>query len=169
MLVYISAIVCALLFIGIDQLTKLFIISNFSLGQSADFINGLINIVYIHNKGAAWGIFSGKTWPLIAVTVVIMAVCIVLLIRNFGKNKLMTWSLSLVISGGIGNLIDRIFREGNVIDFLQFDFYKSFPIFNVADCCIVVGACLLILCYLLETIQEIKAKQSLKGENNGEV
>lgn len=169
MLVYISALVCALLLIGIDQLTKLFIISNFSLGQSADFINGLINIVYIHNKGAAWGIFSGKTWPLIAVTAVIMVVCIVLLIRNFGKNKLMTWSLSLVISGGIGNLIDRIFREGNVIDFLQFDFYKSFPIFNVADCCIVVGAGLLILCYLLETIQEIKAKQSLNGENNGEV
>lgn len=160
------AIVVAVLMLVIDQLTKLHIMNTFALGQSEDFIEGLINLVYIHNTGAAWGIFSGRTWLLIAMTAVVMVFCVIVLIKSFGKQKLMTWSLSLVISGGVGNLIDRVFRDGNVIDFLQFDFYQSFPVFNVADCCIVVGAGLLILYYLLETIEEIKQKKQLKnGEN----
>ena len=96
---------------------------------------------------------------------VVMIVCIGLIIKNFSKSKLFVWSLCLVVSGGLGNLIDRIFRDGNVIDFLQFDFYKSFPIFNFADCCIVVGAGLLILNFLLESIAEIREKKALKVDN----
>ena len=159
------ALVCAALALGIDQLTKLYIMSNFSLGESKNFIDGLLNLVYIHNTGAAWGVFSGRTWLLVGLTAVVMVFCVVLLIKGFGKQKIMTWSLSLVISGGIGNLIDRVFRNGNVVDFLQFDFYQSFPVFNIADCCIVIGAGLLILHYLLETIEEFKQKKLNNGED----
>lgn len=165
MLISILAVVTGVLALVIDQITKLWVMSNFSLGESRDFISGLLNLVYIHNQGAAWGTLSGKRWLLIGITLVVMIVCIGLIIKNFSKSKLFVWSLCLVVSGGLGNLIDRIFRDGNVIDFLQFDFYKSFPIFNFADCCIVVGAGLLILNFLLESIAEIKEKKALKVDN----
>ena len=168
MLSGILAIIISLIALFVDQITKLLVMSEFNLGESRDFINGIFNLVYIHNQGAAWGSFSGKRWFLIGITLTVMAICIVLIIKNFRKSKLFVWSLCLVVSGGIGNLIDRIFRDGNVIDFLQFDFYKSFPIFNFADCCIVVGAGLLILNFLLETITEYKEKKAFKdkdGEN----
>lgn len=165
MLISILAVVTGVLALVIDQITKLWVMSNFSLGESRGFISGLLNLVYIHNQGAAWGTLSGKRWLLIGITLVVMIVCIGLIIKNFSKSKLFVWSLCLVVSGGLGNLIDRIFRDGNVIDFLQFDFYKSFPIFNFADCCIVVGAGLLILNFLLESIAEIREKKALKVDN----
>ena len=148
----------------IDQITKLWVMTNFSLGESRDFISGLLNLVYIHNQGAAWGTLSGKKWLLIGITLVVMIVCIGLIIKNFSKSKLFVWSLCLVVSGGLGNLIDRIFRDGNVIDFLQFDFYKSFPIFNFADCCIVVGC--ILMCFYVIFIQ--KDKSEIKTIDNEE-
>ena len=75
------------------------------------------------------------------------------------KNKLMFWAISLVLSGGIGNLIDRIFRNGKVIDFLHFAFFKEFPVFNIADCAIVIGAILLVLYFILDMISDAKAKK----------
>ena len=59
-----------------------------------------------------------------------------------------------MISGGIGNLIDRVFRDGKVIDFLHFEFYPTFPVFNVADIAVVTGAGLLILYFVLDTIKD---------------
>ena len=165
MVSFIVAVLGGLAILAIDQLTKYFIISNFSLGQSADFINGLIDIVYIHNEGAAWGMLSGKTWILVAFTTVAMAFCGYLL-WNYGReNKLMLTGLSLVVSGGIGNLIDRIFRNGKVIDFLHFEFWPEFPVFNVADCAIVVGVGFLMLYFVIDTINEYKSKKSGLKEN----
>ncbi len=162
----ILGIVCGLLVISADQLSKLYIINNFALGEGTGFIKGLIDIVYIHNRGAAWGMLSGKTWILLIVTIAIMAVCIYLLIKVGFKNKLLFWAIILVVSGGIGNMIDRIFRGGNVIDFLHFEFWPQFPVFNVADCAIVIGAGLLILHFILETFQEIKDKKQVENAEN---
>lgn len=159
----ILAIVMGLAVLVADQLTKLYIISNFSLGEGCGFIKGLIDIVYIHNRGAAWGMLSGKTWFLVVITAVIMAVCIYLLIKMGKKNKLLFWAICLVLSGGIGNMIDRILRGGNVVDFLHFEFWPQFPVFNVADCAIVIGAGLLILHFILETFQEIKDKKQVEN------
>lgn len=159
MLSYILALFSFVLIIGIDQITKLYIASNLSLGQSVDFLSPIIRITYIHNTGGAWGMLSGKTWILVVVTSVIMIGCILALIKIWKKNSLLFWALTLVVSGGIGNLIDRIFRNGVVVDFLQFDFYKSFPIFNIADCAIVIGAMLLILYYIIDTVKETKLKK----------
>ena len=76
MISFIVAILSGLAVLVIDQLTKYFIISNFSLGESTGFIKGLIDIVYIHNEGAAWGMLSGKTWVLVAFTTVAMCFCV---------------------------------------------------------------------------------------------
>lgn len=165
MIHYILALVSGILVLGADQLTKYYIISNFELGDSAEFINGLIDIQYIHNRGAAWGMLSGKTWILLVVTVLVMALCIMFLIKTGNKSRLMLWAMSLVISGGFGNMIDRVFRDGNVIDFLHFEFWPSFPVFNVADCAIVIGAGLLLLYFLLESVKEYKISKQGEGKN----
>ncbi|MBR2180954.1 MAG: signal peptidase II, partial [Oscillospiraceae bacterium] len=86
------------------------------------------------------GIFGGSRWFLIGFTAVIMLVLLVLLIRNGKKNMLFLWAGSLILSGGIGNLIDRILR-GKVVDMFDFELI-NFPVFNVADICVTVGAVL---------------------------
>lgn len=158
MISYILALVVGLLVLAADQYTKYFIMSTFELGQSTDFIKGVIDIIYIHNKGGAWGIMEGHTWGLLAMTVVIMLVCLALLFKWGAKNKLVFWAMSLILFGGVGNLIDRIFRDGNVVDFLHFEFWPTFPVFNVADCAIVIGVALLMLYFIVDTVKELKSK-----------
>ena len=170
MISYILAVLCGALLILADQLTKYYISANFLLGESRDFINGFINLTYIHNRGGAWGLLYGHTLILVPITVVIMALCIFLYVKYGKRNRLMLWAISLVLSGGIGNMIDRIFRGGNVVDFLHFEFFPSFPVFNVADCAVVVGAGLLILYFILDAIKEEKQKKplNLSEQGNGE-
>lgn len=162
----ILAALCGVLILVFDQLTKYYIMSNFHLGESCDFIKGLIDIVYIHNEGAAWGMLSGKTWVLICFTVLAMVFCGYFFVKYGKNNKLMLWGLALVVSGGIGNLIDRVFRDGKVIDFLHFEFWPQFPVFNVADCAIVIGVGLLVLYFILDTLNEMKQKKFEKENNN---
>lgn len=164
-MLYVIAFSLGALVIGLDQLTKYIIMQNFQLHEGCKFINGLIAIYRTENDGAAWGIFGGKTWLLLTITIVVMTVCIFLLIKTFKGSRLMLFAITLVISGGIGNLYDRIFRDGNVVDFLQFEFWKDFPVFNVADCAISVGAGLLILYLLIDTVKEYKIKKEAKPEN----
>ena len=152
----ILAIVCGLVLLGLDQYTKYFISTTMTLGESHGFLKGFIDIVYIHNTGGAWGMLSGYTWVLLALTAIVMIICIVLLVKTGTKNKLLFWAISLVVSGGIGNMIDRIFRGGNVVDFLHFEFFPTFPIFNIADIAVVVGAGLLILYFIIDTVKESK-------------
>ena len=117
---YIVAVVLAVLFLGADQLTKYIVINDMELFESIPFINGLMDFTYIHNTGGAWGILNRHTWVLIAFTAVAMAVCLYILIKHAKKNKILFFALCLILSGGLGNMIDRIFRGGKVIDFLEF-------------------------------------------------
>lgn len=164
MISYILAAVTALLVLGVDQLTKVYIQQNFIMAKSYEFIPGIIDITYINNDGGAWGMLGGHTWILLSVTFVIMLVCIALLLKNGSKDKLMFWAMMLILSGGIGNMIDRIFRGGNVIDFLHFEFMPTFPVFNVADCAIVIGASLLMLYFVKGMIEDEKAKRNQMRE-----
>ena len=168
MVSYILTILCGILVLVFDQLTKYYIISNYTLHQSSDFIKGLIDIVYIHNEGAAWGMLSGKTWLLVCFTLVAIVFCGYFFIK-YGKNcYLLLWGLVLVLSGGIGNLIDRVFRGGKVIDFLHFEFWSDFPVFNVADCSIVIGVGILLLYFVIDTVKDIKMKRAQKGNENAD-
>ncbi|MBR4116626.1 MAG: signal peptidase II [Clostridia bacterium] len=159
MISYILAILCGFLILGADQLSKYYIATNFELGESAEFINGLIDIIYINNKGGAWGILQGYTWALLAVTAILMVVCFTLLVKLGRRNKIVFWAVSLVLFGGLGNMIDRIFRGGNVVDFLHFEFYPQFPIFNVADCAVVIGAFILLGYFIYDSIKDSKEKK----------
>ena len=132
--------------VALDQLTKLYIHANFGLGESVPVIRDLFHITYVRNTGAAFGFLNRAPVAFrepffIIVPLLAMAVILVIFIRLKDEQQLMGASLSLVLAGAIGNLIDRL-RFGFVIDFLDFHIW---PVFNVADSCITVGAlCMLI-------------------------
>lgn len=165
MISYILAAITGVLCLVADQFSKHWILNYYSINglrveeDSFALIPGIINIYCTNNSGAAWSMFAGHTWFLLSVTIVIMLVCIALLLKYGVKDKLMFWAMMLVLSGGIGNMIDRIFRGGEVVDFIQLDFWKSYPIFNIADCAIVIGACLLMLYFVKGIIDESRQKQ----------
>ena len=154
---FILPIIAFLLVLAIDQFTKYIVFTNMELGQTVTFIDGLLDFTYIHNDGGAWGMFGGYRTGLLVTTSVMMLIILILIIKNGRKSKLFLWAGSLIISGGIGNMIDRIFRDGNVIDFLEVKFI-DFPIFNIADCGVCIGAGLLILYFIIDMIKENKEK-----------
>lgn len=166
MISYILAIITSVILLVCDAITKVYIMSNFSLGESAPFLKGVVDIVYIHNKGAAWGVLSGQTVILLVLTALVMLFCIFFLWKYAKKSKLLFWAVCLVLAGGLGNMYDRIFRDGKVVDFLHFEFWPQFPVFNVADCGVVIGAGLLILYFIIDTIKEYKQKKQGSNADN---
>ena len=147
--------------IVLDQLTKWLVVTNMNYVESPPHsipvIDGVLNLTYIHNDGAAWGMFGGYTWLLISITIVVMLAGIALLLKWGLRDKLIFWAAALILSGGLGNMIDRIFNDGLVVDFLEFAFI-DFPVFNIADCAIVIGAGLIMLSLVKSIIDEQKQK-----------
>ena len=174
MLSYILASITAIFFLAADQFSKYFVSKNLIEGQSYDFLPGLINITYIHNDGAAWGMLGGYTWLLLSITIVVMLAGIALLFKWGLKDKVMFWAAAFILAGGIGNMIDRVFNSGFVVDFLEFAFI-DFPVFNIADCAIVIGAGLIMLSLVKSIIDEQRNKsranvvEEPQEDNNGDI
>ena len=127
----------------IDQIIKINIKAGFDVGQSKEIIKGFFSITYIQNAGAAFGILKDQRIIFIAMTIVIIAVLLFQLLKY--NNFLVKLCIVLIISGAIGNLIDRL-RYGYVVDMFNFHGIWSY-IFNFADILVVVGVisfCLLI-------------------------
>lgn len=140
------------LVIVIDQATKYWIQSRMAYGESSPVIRDVFHITYILNPGAAFGILENKTWFFIAVALVLLAGVAYLYPRMPANQPMVKLGAGLLVGGAIGNLIDRV-RIGYVIDFFDF---RIWPIFNVADICIVCGvACLAY--YLLMTPEETES------------
>jgi len=148
-----AAIILAI--IGLDQLTKYIVIKNIGFGEMIPVVDGFFYLSHWKNEGAAWGIMEGWRAFLIPVTVIVSIVLVYYLAKS--KNRLFKVSLSMVLGGAVGNLIDRAFREGGVVDFLDFHFWSyNFPTFNVADSFIVIGTILLSY-YILFIVKDEKA------------
>ena len=159
-MLYLLAGIVSVLFLVADQISKWYIASNFVLAESKPFINGLIDFTYVNNKGGAWGLMEGHTWILLSLTFFIMIICVALLIKEGFKNKLLFFSVCLILSGGIGNMIDRIFRQGNVVDFIHLHFMPTFPVFNIADCAVCIGAGLLFVYFILDMVKDYKLRRN---------
>jgi signal peptidase II len=130
----------AALILSLDQFTKFLVTKNLSLNESVPVIRGLLYITLIHNRGAAFGIFKNQ----ISLFILTATFAIIMIYFNLEKTKeglrsLYGASLCLILAGAVGNLIDRLFL-GYVVDFLDF---RIWPVFNVADSAITVGAILL--------------------------
>lgn len=141
-----------LLLIGVDQLTKYLVLRFLSDGVPVSVIPHVLRFRYISNTGAAFSMFSGRTLALSAVTLVILIVLIILWVKGKFSTKLLRAGAALVIAGGFGNLIDRLFRH-YVVDFMEFTF-TNFAVFNFADCCVTIGAALLIIAILISIAKD---------------
>lgn len=126
--------------VGADQLVKWLIRTNVPLGGSVDFIPHVLDLTYVRNTGAAFSIFASHTWALALLSAVVSAGLVVLLVRTASAPFLWKFSLSLVLAGAVGNLIDRAFL-GFVTDMFR-TLFMDFAVFNVADICITVGGVL---------------------------
>ena len=131
------------LFIGIDFVTKQLALHYMPKGQAITVIPYLFDFQFVFNDGAAFGMLDDKRWIFMSATVIFLVLGIVYFLRLKAKDKFLCYVLMLIISGGIGNMIDRIWT-GQVIDFITFGFME-FPSFNIADSCVVIGCCLWIL------------------------
>ena len=134
--------------LGADQLIKYWTVEHLALGESAAFLPGIVQLTRVHNYGAAWSSFSGQTTALAVVTVLLMAAVAYLLVRRIVRHPLGVIAGVMILAGGVGNLIDRLFR-GYVVDMFHFEFLPSFPVFNVADMLIVCGTIGFAAYYLL--------------------
>ena len=134
--------------VAADQWLKAWATANLELrGETLPLLGQLLGLRLTHNYGAAWSSFSGQRLLLIALPLVIIAAVAYLLIKKIVRHPLGLAACTLVIAGGIGNLIDRIW-VGYVVDMLYFPFWVSYPTFNIADVCIVAGAILGSIYYL---------------------
>lgn len=157
--------VSALLVI-IDQLLKLWVLDNLVGSPSVMLIPGLLQLTYVENRGAAFGIMQGKVGFLSIVTLVVIMIAIVAMLMGKFKNKLVIWSVGLIIAGGVGNLIDRMLRTF-VVDYLDISPLFRFPVFNFADCCVVIGTGLLLIYLLFFEGKEKKGTQSELSKETG--
>lgn len=130
-----------------DQLTKLWAVNCLQKVGTKPLLGDFVNFTFVTNNGAAFNILQGQKVLLIAVPLIFSAVCIALIAMRKMHSVIGNISLMLIAAGGIGNLIDRIFR-GYVVDFIYVE-KIHFAIFNVADSCVCVGVALLVIYLIL--------------------
>lgn len=167
-MVYIGLLIAAAA-VGLDRLTKYLVVSNMELYQSVPVLKiggaEIISISYYLNDGAAFSRFEGQTVLLIIVTSVVIVVLLAALLLKKIKRTPYIIAASLMIGGGIGNLIDRIFNNGLVVDFIDLRII-NFAIFNVADICAVCGAVLMLLTVIADEAKEFRAKRRNAAESS---
>jgi signal peptidase II len=137
-------LICLVLIISLDQYTKHEVEQRIRVYQTIEVIDGFFNLTHLRNTGGAFGILAGHKdgiGSLLFITVSLLAVGVILYLLHKAKEheRTLSLSLSLVLSGAIGNLIDRI-RYGEVVDFLDFYLFSyHWPAFNIADSAITIG------------------------------
>ncbi|MBE6985422.1 MAG: signal peptidase II [Ruminococcaceae bacterium] len=141
-------ILFAAVIVALDQLTKWLTIKHIPLGGNGGSVLGLFDLTHHKNTGAAWSMLEGQTWLFVLVLVVFLALLVVCIWRRWVSKHFEWLCLAAIAGGGIGNAVDRVFRNGEVTDMIQFSFWKSFPTFNIADCFITVG-CIALVIYVL--------------------
>lgn len=159
---HVSCSVMIILIVAFDQITKYFANEKLSDGTVAKLIPNVAQLRYAENTGMAFSMLSGARWVFVALTLVVCGAVLYYLFSNKCKSLWLYWSLGVVVSGGIGNLIDRALY-GYVIDFIEPTF-MDFAIFNIADCAVTCGAVVLIGYLVIDIF--VSAKKE-KGEANG--
>ena len=148
----------------LDLMTKHFANIKLQVGQGADFIPGFIDFINVHNNGAAWNMFAGSQVFLIVFTFIFIFAFGFFYYKESKNGALFHISSSLILVGCLGNLIDRL-AFGYVRDMIHFEFWSSFPVFNVADICVCVGVFLIILYYVIRLIKSSR-KEKKNAEDN---
>ncbi len=156
--------------VGLDQLSKYLVMANMTEGETFRLIPHLLHFTYVRNEGAAFGMFSDQRWIFMVFSTIAIVGVGVYLFRFCKLDRLTKISLAMIIGGGIGNMIDRI-AWGSVVDFLELPFLwlpilnMYFPVFNVADSFVTVGAVILIVCMIRMEVKESKKAKEKKDES----
>ena len=127
----------AAVLVALDQLVKYLVMTRIPLGEHVPFLPHILDLTYVQNTGAAFSMFSEHTWALALLSLVMSVVLALALWKGFFKHPLGKLTLTLLLAGAVGNLIDRAFR-GFVVDMFNVLFMR-FAVFNVADICVVAG------------------------------
>lgn len=159
-------LVTAAVLVGLDQLFKWLAIENLSGIATFPLLDGIFHLTYVENRGAAFGIMNGWGIALIILTTVVLAGLIWLLLKGKFKHPFLLVAITLFIGGGVGNLIDRVFRQF-VVDYLDFRLI-NFAVFNFADCCIVIGTIFLCIYVLFLSDKEKKEDETAEEAVSGE-
>ena len=137
-------VLCTVLCVGLialDQWLKFWVVANIPytvpMGQHLPFIPYILGLNHTRNTGGGWSILNEHTWLLTAVSAVVALVILFVLVRKLVRHPFGVVSLTVLLAGAVGNLIDRI-RLGYVVDMFE-TLFMDFPIFNIADICIVCG------------------------------
>lgn len=149
-----------------DQFTKYLTRANLELGQSVPFLPGFLDLTYTQNTGAAFSILREHTWLLALASALVVAILCYVLIRGYVRHPLGRLACAITLAGGLGNLIDRVVF-GYVTDMIR-PLFISFPVFNVADCCVTVGGGLLIL-YLVCYSSKDEKKEGGANDHAGQL
>ena len=156
------SILLSLALLALDQWVKRYITLTLPLGGTRPLLPGLVELKAVHNYGAAWSSFSGQRWLLVIVTGCIVLVILAALVRRVVRHPLGVLAGCLIVSGGLGNILDRV-RLGYVVDMFHLQFFPSYPVFNVADMCVVCGCALGLIYY-----QWFYEKYDKKGASHGD-
>lgn len=135
----VAAIVTAL-----DVIAKYIAVRNMGLGQSIPVLPGIFHFTLIFNKGAAFGLFRDQRIIFIPLSLLVITAIIMYQIRKARSDRYTSFALGLILGGAVGNLIDRV-RLGYVVDFIDL---RVWPVFNIADSCVTIGAILLLYCLM---------------------
>ena len=143
----ISIFLLASLVFFFDRLSKIIAIKSLTVEQSIDVLPGIFHITLVHNTGAAFGLLKDQRLFFIFLTFFVIAFIIIYLSKNNLANRSIAFSFALILGGALGNLFDRI-KFGYVIDFLDF---RIWPVFNIADSCITIGAAIIIITVIMSS------------------
>ena len=147
--------------IVLDQISKLIAVKLLAPVESVPLWEGVLHLTYVENRGAAFGMLADHRWVFMSISSVAIIAIALYLYSGRNTSKLYTAALMMIVSGGIGNMIDRI-ALGYVIDFIDFALI-DFAVFNIADSIVCIGAGLLILSLVLDIIKEAKAEKEKKA------
>ena len=146
--------ILAIFVLTVDQLTKWAVATYMNMGQTIPLIPGVFHLTSHRNRGAAFGILQNQRVFFIVVTIIIVIGIIVYLRKVYREQKFLSFGLSFVLGGALGNFVDRAIK-GEVVDMLDFRLI-DYPIFNLADCFIVIGVAIIFLHTFLEARMEKK-------------
>ena len=151
--------------VALDQLTKWLTVVYLDYRETVPLWEDVFHFTHVRNPGAAWGIYKDERWVFMVFSTVAIIGLLIYLIFFRPKSKFVQVTLAMIVGGGIGNMIDRIWL-GYVIDFIDFTLI-NFAVFNIADCFITVGAFALMGYLLLDMMREMKQpkKASVTAQN----
>lgn len=159
-------IIFTLVFVGIDQIIKYWAVNSLKPVGSMDFIRfgdtEILDLTYLENDGAIFGSMSGQRWFLVGFTALIIIAGFVFMFIAAKQSKFFGFSIMLFVSGGIGNIIDRI-RQGYVVDMFEIKLF-DFAVFNFADICV---TCAFVLVLIYTIFSDSKAEKSGKQTEDG--